>query len=99
MRRLLKDVDEAVRLLVEVQELDNAVDGLDGVEQLEFEGHASALVAAPLQHLVPGHVLDGHVGAVTCPHARVHGAEASLAEHLAHLVRLLETLPLVSVLH
>ena len=49
----------------------------------------------PVGHLGPGHVLDGDVAAIAHPDPGVDGAEAALAEHLAHLVGALEGLPLL----
>ena len=86
----LQHEDEAVRALVEVHQLDDPLHALHGQQQLQLHGHLLAAVGGPLGHLVPGHVLDGHVGAVTCPPARVHRAKAALAEDLAHAVGALE---------
>ena len=39
----------------------------------------------PVLDLGLGDVLDGHLQPVSVPHARVHDAEAALAQHVAHL--------------
>ena len=47
---------------------------------------------APLLDLHLGHMLDGHPQPVPVADPGVHNAEASLAQHRAHLVQLLELL-------
>ena len=42
------------------------------LEQLELEGQPPAAVAAPLRHLLLGHVLDGHGQVVRPPHPGIH---------------------------
>ena len=41
----------------------------------------------PVLDLGLGDVLDGHLQPVPVPHARIHDAEAALAQHVSHLER------------
>merc|ERR1712184_207206 len=74
VRGFFQHVDEAVGLLEKVEQLDDSTDGLNVLEELELQRHSPAVDAGPLQHLVPGHVLDGHLPVVPGPDPGVHCA-------------------------
>ena len=83
-------VDEGVRALEEVEQLDHARYTLDGVEELQLHWDALAPHHRPLCHLVLGDMFDRHAEPVRPPHAGVDFAKPAFAEHVADTVLRLE---------
>ena len=74
-------------LLKEVQQLDDSLDRLDILQQLELQRHHLPIDAGLLQHLVPGHLLDGgHLLVVPGPDPSVLCPEATITDYLSHPV-------------
>lgn len=54
-------------------------------ERLKMHRCSSLSYLSPVLDLGLGDVLDGHLQPVPVPHARVHDAEAALAQHVPDL--------------
>jgi len=98
VRRSLEDVDETVTALIKVNQLNHSLNVLHRAEKLQLQRNSLALKLGPLGNFGLRHMLDGNLSPVRESGAGVHGAEASLAEHLAHSVGALEGQPGLLVL-